>query len=198
LNITRSLNHLGYLKHSYYRWLRASARTEKILLCLLIAGVTGIAAQIRIPLPFTPVPITGQVLIVLLAGILLGHIYGGISMFFYFMLGCCGIPWFSGGVSGIPFGPTTGYIIGFIPATFLIGWFTRHFRQAHKFLFLAGLMIIGVVIIYLCGALFFTLLMKTTLSETLTMTVIPFIPGDLIKAFIAACIGRSLLPNNNP
>lgn len=169
----------------------------RIGLALAFACLTGLAAQIRIPLPFTPVPVTGQVLAVLLSGVMLGSIYGGLSQVFYILFGVIGIPWFngfSGGFSVIS-GITGGYIIGFIPAALMIGWLTNRYNITKKFHFQMLLMAIGIVIIYAIGALQFSLVMNTSLSNTLKMAVIPFIPVDLIKAVIAAGLSASMLSN---
>jgi biotin transport system substrate-specific component len=194
LNITHAINDWEHRKETYYKWLVDVSLTTKLLLCLGMAALTGVAAQIRILLPFTPVPITGQVLAVLLAGILLGNLYGGLSMCLYLVMGCAGIPWFSGGVAGLPMGPTAGYILGFIPAALFIGWSTKRFQGKGKFLFLVGLMMIAIFIIYLCGAINFAFYMKTGFIQTISLAVLPFIPIDLIKAFVAAGIARTLLP----
>ena len=169
----------------------------RIGLALTFACLTGLAAQIRIPLPFTPVPVTGQVLAVLLSGVMLGSIYGGLSQVFYILFGVIGIPWFngfSGGFSVIS-GITGGYIIGFIPAALMIGWLTDRYNITKKFHFQMLLMAIGIGIIYAIGALQFSLVMNTSLSNTLKMAVIPFIPVDLIKAVIAAGLSASMLSN---
>ncbi|MGB3478190.1 MAG: biotin transporter BioY [bacterium] len=196
MDITDTLGNLEKKKENYYEWLHDLAWAKRLFLALLVAVVTGIAAQIRIPLGFTPVPITGQVFIVLLCGVLLGNIYGGLSMILYMAIGFAGVPWFSGATSGLPIGPTTGYIIGFVPAAFLIGFVTQRYKQIHSFLFLLGLMMVAILIIYICGAAHFALFMKTNLKTTLYMAVLPFLPIDLIKALFAACTARILLPKH--
>lgn len=196
LDITNTLGNLAKKKESYYKWLHDLAWTKRFFLALLVAVVTGIAAQIRIPLGFTPVPITGQVFTVLLCGVILGNIYGGLSMILYLVIGFAGVPWFSGAVSGLPIGPTTGYIIGFVPAAFFIGLVTQRYKQTHSFVLLVGLMMVAISIIYICGAAHFALFMKTNLKTTLYMAVLPFLPIDLIKALFAACTARILLPKN--
>lgn len=186
---------LGATRKIYFDWLHNLTWAKRSILALLAAILTGISAQLRIPLPFTPVPITGQVFMVLLCGVALGHIYGGLSMIFYVLIGFAGMPWFAGSVAGLPIGPTTGYLMGFIPAAFLIGWVTQRDKQHHPFLKLIVLMMVAVSIIYIFGALHFTIFMQSSIKTTLYMAVLPFLPVDLIKAFTAACIARVLLPN---
>ncbi|MGB3340381.1 MAG: biotin transporter BioY [bacterium] len=195
MNLAKTLGSLEKTRDIYFDWFDGLAWTKKLYLTLSVAMITGIAAQLRIPLPFTPVPITGQVFVVLLSGIVLGHIYGGLSMMLYASIGFAGMPWFSGSVSGLPISPTTGYVLGFIPAAFLVGWITQRYRQSHSFINLIGLMMIAVSIIYIFGALHFTIFMQSSIKTTLYLTVLPFIPVDLIKALAAACAARVLLPN---
>ena len=104
---------------------RENLLARKILLSVAMAAVTGLLAGIRIPLPFTPIPLTGQVLGVLLAGLFLEGSFAGLSQALYLFIGLSGIPWFSGW-SSLSFAtfavnPTSGYLVGFIPAAFLIG-----------------------------------------------------------------------------
>ena len=97
-------------RYNAYRWRYELSLIKKIALVLGMAGVTGLAAQIRFPLPWTPVPITGQTFAVLLVGVLLGRWYGGLSLATYAVLGVAGLPWFTGWSGGIGHlaGPTWG------------------------------------------------------------------------------------------
>ena len=79
-----------------FRWRHELSTVQKIGLALGMAGITGLFAQIRIPLGFTPVPITGQVFAVLLSGVLLGSGFGAMSQVMYIALGACGVPLFQG------------------------------------------------------------------------------------------------------
>ncbi|OPX18568.1 hypothetical protein BXT86_00585 [candidate division WOR-3 bacterium 4484_100] len=164
--------------------------SKKLFLCLAVAGICGASAQIRIPLPFTPVPITGQVFVVLLSGIILNGLFGGISMLFYLVLGVVGLPWFAGGQSG--FGPTTGYIIGFIPASLYIGLLTERLNQRPGLLNLLGMIMPAVLIIYLFGATYLGFFMKLGFRTTLSLAVFPFIPVDLFKALVVVLIAKPL------
>ena len=84
---------------------------------LCVAGM----AQVRIPLPFTPIPITGQTFAVLLVGVALGSRRGAASLALYLLMGLAGLPFFAGGASGMAYvlGPTGGYLVGFIAAAAL-------------------------------------------------------------------------------
>jgi len=172
-------------------------------LALLMAAFTGAAAQIRIYLPFTPVPITGQVLPALLGGMLLGSWYGGLSQALYAGIGAAGLPWFAPSANAPAFsrggfevlsGVTGGYIVGFIVAAFIVGWFTDTFVRARSSLFQLPLMLFGVFVIYAFGAVQFSYATGYSFSDTLVKAVLPFIPGDILKAFAAVVIGAAVLP----
>ncbi len=192
MELTKTLNYWQYQRDNFYTWYDRLSLTKKLLICLGMAGVCGIAAQIRIPLPFTPVPVTGQVFVVLLSGLILNNIYGGLSMAIYFILGCAGLPWFAGAKAG--FGLTTGYIIGFIPAALYIGLLTERFTKRPNLLSLLMVIFPAVFIIYLSGATYLALFMKLDFKSTLNLAVLPFIPVDLFKALIVVLIAGPLLP----
>jgi biotin transport system substrate-specific component len=164
---------------------------NKIAMAFLFAGLTGLAAQIRIPLPFTPVPITAQVLFVLLCGIMLGK-YGGLSQLIYVGGGAAGIPWFNnmtGGVSALS-GVTGGYLAGFILAAFLIGSVVESYPAIlRRFTLLFFLMLTGVGVIYTFGVIYLAFVLGVGIKEAAILGVLPFIVGDLVKASIAALIG---------
>jgi biotin transport system substrate-specific component len=107
----------------FFVWRHRSTVAKKIALCFAAAAFTGLAAQIRVPLASTPVPVTGQVFAVLLSGVFLGRRYGALSQVIYVSLGAAGVPWFAGWTSGALLGLTGGYLVGFIPAAALVGWF---------------------------------------------------------------------------
>jgi len=193
VNFVNAQQRLQIIKIAYFDWFKNTSWVVKTGFVLVMASVTGIAAQVRIPLWFTPVPITGQVFTVLLAGVLLGSFYGGMSMSLYLLLGYAGIPWFTNATTGLPLGPTSGYLIGFIPAAFFIGHLIRNCR-IQKSLVLIFSMISAVGIIYLFGAINFAIFMKTGFRQTLLMAVLPFIPFDVGKALLAALCARILLP----
>src|SRR3989338_2599379 len=99
------------------------AKLKGMVFAALFAALTGAVAWFKIPLPFTPVPITLQTLMVLLSGAVLGAYYGGLSMIVYLILGAIGLPVFAGGSSGIPalLGPTGGYLLSYPVAAFVVG-----------------------------------------------------------------------------
>lgn len=182
------------LRGRLFRWRTDLAFGRKLALSMGIACFTGLLAQIRIPLATTPVPITGQVFGVLLAGALLGKHFGALSLVFYVGLGALGVPWFAGWTSAALFGPTGGYLIGFIPAAALVGWLIDSRPRLRRLWGLLGVMVLAVFLIYLFGAVHFAWMMRTDVTTTLLMAVWPFIPFDLAKALVAAVVATILLP----
>ncbi|RLE08821.1 MAG: biotin transporter BioY [Candidatus Aminicenantes bacterium] len=182
------------LRYLFFKWRCSLTLVNKISLSLTMACFTGLLAQIYIPLPFTPVPITGQVLGVLLSGVICGGVFGAFSQIIYVGLGLVGIPWAAGGQTISFISPTSGYFLGFILASFLIGRYTDRYIWARKFFPQVWLMMFGVGIIYFCGAVVLSLVIKSGFYETMLKGVIPFIIVDLIKACISAGLSFSILP----
>ncbi len=176
---------------------------KKLVLSLGMAALIGLAAQVRVPLPWSPVPITGQTFAVLLAGVLMGTWWGGVSMALYAGLGIAGVPWFTGWGGGLSYlaGPTGGYIIGFIFAALFLGYVTDRYVRARRFASMLAIMLFAnFVLIYVPGLLQLGLWMNfvkgtpATFSSLLMMGAIPFIAGDVIKAVLAAGIASAITP----
>jgi len=161
----------------------------------LFASLTAAGAYIQIPIPFSPVPVTLQVFFVLLAGSMLKSKWGSLSMIVYTLLGIAGLPVFSGGSSGLGvlLGPTGGYIVGFILAAYITGKLSeRTENTARSRLLINALnMSIGVLVIYVCGV--FQLMMVADIgpATALTLGVIPFLPGEIVKTAVAAYIAST-------
>jgi len=190
-------------RYEVFRWRYELSLPRKLALAIGIAGLTGLLAQARIPLPWSPVPVTGQTFAVLLAAILLGRWWGGISLAIYAGLGAAGLPWFSGWSGGVGYlaGPTGGYIIGFILAALFLGHFTGTYVRSRSFLSMLALMLFAnFVLIYVPGLLLLGLWLKSvgggsvTFTTLLSMGAIPFIPGDITKAVMAAALARGITP----
>ena len=158
---------------------------RNLFLALGFAIVTALSAQIRIAIPISPVPITGQTFVVLLAGLVLGSTFGAVSMLMYLFIGMSGLPFFSAGVAGLAIlkSPTIGYIIGFFLAAYAIGQFAD--RPVIGILF-------GSLIIYFCGVVGLILILNTSLQNAITLGVVPFIIGDFIKSFLAIAVAYKL------
>lgn len=161
--------------------------TRAVSLVLAFSLLTALAAQIVIPIG--PVPITGQTFAVLLTGALLGSRLGAMAMIIYLIEGASGLPFFYGGTSGIPhlLGPTGGYLIAFPAAAYITGAFAEH-GWDKRFLTAAASMAIGSAVIMLSGWAWFALITNTALSSAFQLTVVQFIPGDIIKILLAAAV----------
>lgn len=157
----------------------------------LFGALTAAGAFIAIPLP--PVPITAQTFFLNVAAVLLGGSLGALSQFIYVMLGVVGIPVFAGGKAGIGviFGPTGGYLLGFIIAAFVAGKIAAAKKSAGILWYIFA-MLIGMFIIYGLGTLQLALVAKLTFRKALIVGVLPFIPGDIIKILLAAIISAKL------
>ena len=144
-------------------------------------------AQVRIPLPFTPVPLTGQTLAVLVIGAALGARKGAASLLVYLLAGLAGLPVFSGGSAGagIILGPTGGYLIGFVAAAYLIGVLSARGMDRRIPTALAAFFA-GEVVIYLFGVSWLSLFLGW--KGALVGGLLPFIIGDAIKLAAAALL----------
>jgi len=147
------------------------------------------ALSAQIVIPVGVVPYTGQTFVVLLAGALLGSRLGAIAMITYLVEGSTGLPFFQGGHGGLLhlLGPTGGYLIAFPAAAFITGAFAEH-GWDRKFVTAAAAMAIGSLVIMFSGWLWFSLVMKTSPALTVFVTVLKFIPGDIIKIALAAAV----------
>ncbi|MDI6822490.1 MAG: biotin transporter BioY [Actinomycetota bacterium] len=162
-----------------------------MVLVALFAALTAIGAWIRIPIQ--PVPITFQVFFALLAGAILGAWLGALSQIIYILLGCIGLPVFAGGSSGLGvlFGPTGGYLFGFVIGAYLIGGMVG-IRQNPGYLWFLVSMLLGVAVIYLLGMIQLMMVTRMTFQKALAVGVLPFIGIDLIKAIVAALVAQRL------
>jgi biotin transport system substrate-specific component len=163
----------------------------------LFAAFTALTARVAIPLPFTPVPVTLQVMAVLLAGLVLGPAGGALSQVAYLAALAAGLPLDARGLGPAAlFGPTAGYLLGFAPAAGVTGWLAKRLPGAQAGRFLAALA--GVAVIYACG-LAWLVPIAGSLGAAWGLGAAPFILVDLGKALIAAAVagsGRRLLADD--
>ncbi len=155
-------------------------------LIAVFALLTAVGALIRVPLPFTPVPLTLQTFFVFLAGGLLGARRGLVSQTLYLALGAAGLPVFAGGGAAI-FGPTGGYLIGFAVSAVLVGRLTAGPRGS-SFVWTAGAMGLGLCAIYLLGTVQLMALAPIGLGKAVSLGILPFLAGDAAKLAAAAGI----------
>ena len=157
----------------------------RIAEALAFSFLIGLAAQVHIALPFTPVPITGQTLAVLGGGAVLGPGYGMLAALFYLMEGSLGLPFFAGGASGARYllGPSAGYLLGFPVAAAVTGFLSSRGwdRTPAK---AAAAAAIGSVVVFACGVAGLSRFLPA--SKLLAAGVMPFLAGDAVKIAIAA------------
>jgi biotin transport system substrate-specific component len=194
------LNNFKRISWLFFNWSRSLTILKKSFFAIGIACLTGLSAQVKVPLPWTPVPITLQTFFVLLAGVLLGRNWGGVSQMVYVGVGILGVQWFAGGSI---FGPTGGYLIGFILAAFFLGYVIDIYANLRSFfsilllmtfacfflIYIPGLVQLGVYFYVIKGSF-------PGLATLFAMGLFPFIPGALIKITLAAAVAVAILPKN--
>lgn len=153
---------------------------------LLLSGTLFLAltARISVPLPFSPVPITGQTLGVLLIGALYGPVRGPLAVLTYLVEGAGGLPVFAAGRSGLPvlLGPTGGFLAAFVPAAAVAGFAAPNRRAAFRL----GLMLVASAVVYAGGVPWLMAVAGLPLERALAVGMLPFLPGDVLKAGLAA------------
>lgn len=162
----------------------ANTRLAQIALVAGGAAFVGVAAQIAIPLPFTPVPLTLQTFAVLLVGAALGSLRGVLSMVIYLLVGMVGVPWFAEGSSGFS-SASFGYILGFIFAAFIVGRLAERGASTTPARS-AALMVIGNLAIYAVGVTWLKFAIDVNWVTALSLGVVPFLIGDAVKIALAA------------
>ncbi|MET9056189.1 biotin transporter BioY [Streptomyces antibioticus] len=166
-----------------------ASRVRDIALVAGGAALTGLAAQIAVPIPGSPVPVTGQTFAALLVGTTLGTRRGFLSLALYAVAGVAGVPWFAGGTSGAA-AVSFGYILGMILASAAVGALAR--RGADRNVWrMAGTMLIGEAIIYAVGVPYLAYAADMSLSAAVAAGLTPFLIGDAVKAALA----MGLLPS---
>jgi biotin transport system substrate-specific component len=165
---------------------KAVCRVFGVLTFVLL---TALGAYVRVPLGFTPVPLTLQTSFVILSGAVLGRHLGALSQFIYILIGVFGFSLFANSGSGVFYllGPTTGYLFGFVLSSFLVGRLLK--KNNNQGLLMSFVYFYcGAASILLCGALGLVLVFKLTLAKAFVLGVMPFIFADAAKSLAAAII----------
>jgi len=163
---------------------------RRVATIIIFAAITALAARVTIHLPFSPIPITLQPLAVVLSGLVLGATGGALAQLSYLGLIAAGLPVDANGLAAAAFfGPTAGYLIGFVPAAFVAGWLAERFaiRSWWGNFLAAGA---GMVALYLVGASWLAVMLGSW-PQAWLVGVVPFIVFDLGKAAIAAGVAES-------
>ncbi len=155
-----------------------------------------LGAFIRIPLPFSPVPLTLQTFFVILSGAFLGRALGLAAISGYILLGISGVPLFTLAGSGLLYfaGPTAGYLFGFLAAGLITGTFSSRIKSTMGLTFL---FFVSGIVILLCGTLWLKVFLKLDTTTAFLLGFLPFLPGDTLKAAVAAVI-RSKIRVSEP
>lgn len=160
------------------------SRVATITMMIGFALLTALAAQIRIPLPGTPIPITGQTFAVLLAGAALGSRAGAGSQAIYWALGAIGLPFYTNASGGweAATGATAGYLVGFIAAAWVVGALAERGQDRNVWSAVPAFLA-GNAVIYTFGVTWLLVSVEgiTTMSEALTAGFTPFVVGDVVK-----------------
>lgn len=155
--------------------------------------MTALGAHVRIPLPWTPVPITLQTFFVALAGATLGPALGPVSQAVYLLVGAAGLPVFAGGGAGLAYlqtSATTGYLVGFVLATALVGWLIRR-REDPGTVWIILSMAAGSLAVYACGVSWLAWSLTLSPAVALAQGMVPFLAGDVVKTCAAAGLFRA-------
>lgn len=167
-----------------------SSKTFNLILTSLFAALMCVLGPLTIPIG--PIPISFCNLVIMLSAYILGPIWGTASVVIYIMLGTVGLPVFSGGSAGLAklVGPTGGYIWGYIFLSLCTGFFVKKFKG--KVLFSIIGMLLGMVILYSFGTVWYMAVTSVDMKVALSACVLPFLPGDAIKMTITLIVGVQL------
>ncbi|MCE5297068.1 MAG: biotin transporter BioY [Euryarchaeota archaeon] len=175
-----------------FRWRNEANLAEKVMASVFFAVLMALAAQMRFVLPFTPVPFTGQVLVVLVGAVCLGR-FGALSQCMYLGMGAS-FGWFSGLVGSAAFmGVTGGYLIGFVLASVILGEIVER-KRSWSVGSLSMAMVAAVGVIYACGVVQMATVLDMDLMSAFVIGAVPFAAVDGIKIAMAIAISSVLVP----
>lgn len=169
---------------------KRNINTRTLVLCALFAALSGVFSQIAIPIG--AVPINLAFVSVFIAAGLLGAKFGALSQLVFVLLGAVGMPVFSGfrGGLGVVFGPTGGFIIGYIACALMTGFIAE--KGGRKIAVLIPAMCAGAVCAYFFGTVWFITVTGSDFMYALTVCVLPFLPGDALKAVLSSVLVNRL------
>lgn len=178
---------------------RSAAPAERLAGVVLCAMLTAASAQISVPVPGSPVPVTLQTFAVILSGLVLGPALGVASMSLYLLVGMLGLPIFAGADGGwhVAYGATFGYLLGFLPASAAAGLLVQRAQAKNRSPLAAAIAaaIVGNVIVFACGLSWLKVFMHTDWTATLNLGLWPHLAGSIAKTpmSIAAAIGLGII-----
>ena len=162
------------------------ALARDVLLTIGGAAFVGLMAQISFHLSFTPVPVTGQTLGVVVCGTALGSRRGAASMALYAVAGVAGVPWFAGHTSGYV-GATFGYILGFVLCATLCGWLAER-GASRSVLKSVPAMVAGEVLLFATGVTWLGVSLHVGAAQAIALGLTPFVVGEVVKTALAALL----------
>ena len=167
-----------------------NSNTRNLAVTAVLAAVICVLGPLSIPIG--PVPISLGLFGVFLAIYILGMKRGTLAVIIYILIGLVGVPVFAGFTGGPQklFGPTGGYIVGYILTALISGYFVEHFSSNIVLQFVG--MVLGLVVLYAIGTLWLAYQAHMDLPKALAAGVIPFIPLDLVKIVLATLVGRAV------
>ncbi|MFN0011533.1 MAG: biotin transporter BioY [Phycisphaerales bacterium] len=181
-----------------WRW-QTAAPAERVLGVVLCAMLTAACAQISVPMPGSPVPVTLQTFAVILSGLVLGPALGASSMVLYVLAGLVGLPVFAGADGGlrVALGATGGYLLGFVAASAVAGLIVRRARERGRAALHAAILaaVVGNVIVFACGLPWLKVVVASDWATTLSMGLWPYLVGTLVKVpmSVAAAVGLGVV-----
>ena len=193
-------------RYTLFKWRSETSNANKLVMAFFMACLTGLMAQIVIPLPWTPVPITAQTFAVLFAGVVLGRYWGGLSMLIYIAIGLVGVPWFAGMTGGVEilFGASGGFLVGFVLAALVVGSLSDRYVKVRNFMPMFTLLVFAnFILIYVPGVIGLAVFMYIANGTVpgvwtlLAMGVLPFVIGDLVKIGGAAALAKAVTPKDS-
>ena len=161
----------------------------KMSICIAIICV---AAYISFPLPFTPTMVTAQTIAINLIALILKPKQSFVVVLLYILLGTFGLPVFSGGTCGfgVIFGPTGGFILGFLVMAPIMSYLKGNNNSFKRYLIVT--IFVGMPVLYIFGSVFMCILLKISIISALTLAVLPFIFGDILKCFVSSYLAIKL------
>jgi biotin transport system substrate-specific component len=167
-------------------------KLRPMIYAALFAAVLCVLAPLTIVIPVSPVPLSLATFVIYIAASSINWKTGTIAVALYLLIGCIGLPVFSGFTGGAQklVGPTGGFLIGYIPCAFIIGLLIDKFGSK-KWLYPAA-MIAGTAVLYALGTIWIMVSLKYTLAAALAACVLPFLPGDAVKIILASVAGPQL------
>lgn len=167
-------------------------KTAQMMKIAMMCAVICVLGFVKIDLPFSPVPITGQTLGIMLAGLVLAPVEAAMSVLLFVLLGVLGVPVFSGGTAGLPvlMGPRGGYIVGFVVAAYVIALVKGKDNNLirHGIASAIG----GIIVVYALGVPWLAFVTKMDLSKAIMAGAVPFLIGDVMKVVLATVLGNRI------